>query len=102
MDERLQIRAFQEPYDRTIAFYGKIGNQRVTALQLEPFVDGEMHSPSFRMWHTDAQELMDSLWSAGLRPAQGKQSEGVTAAQGRHLEDMRAIAFGKLNMQAPQ
>lgn len=49
----------------------------------------------------DAQRLADELWAAGVRPAQGKQSEGVTGAQGKHLEDMRAIAFGKLMLQAP-
>ena len=48
-----------------------------------------------------AQRLMDELWTAGLRPTQGKQSEGVTAAQGRHLEDMRAIAFAKLEVAKP-
>ncbi|HEX7874161.1 MAG TPA: hypothetical protein VF475_14705 [Sphingobium sp.] len=33
---------------------------------------------------------------------QGKQSEGVTAAQAAHLADMRAISFSKLNIDKPE
>lgn len=49
-----------------------------------------------------AQQLMDDLWDAGLRPTQGRQSEGVTQAQGRHLEDMRTIAFRSINVEKPE
>jgi hypothetical protein len=49
----------------------------------------------------DAQRLIDELWQAGLRPTQGKQSEGVMSAQASHLEDMRALAFAKLNVTKP-
>lgn len=63
--------------------------------------DHYRREPTVVMHVSDAQVLMDSLWSAGLRPTQGKQSEGVTAAQGRHLEDMRAIAFAKLEVVKP-
>lgn len=44
-----------------------------------------------------AQELMSSLWEAGIRPAQAKTGDG----QAKHLEDMRAIAFGKLGIEKP-
>ena len=44
---------------------------------------------------------MDSLWACGLRPTQGKQSEGQVAAVERHLADMRAIAFTKLEVPQP-
>lgn len=46
-----------------------------------------------------AQELMDELWSCGLRPTEGSGSAGSLAATQKHLEDMRAIAFGSLNLQ---
>lgn len=57
--------------------------------------------PAIELVGSEAQALIDTLWSVGLRPTQGKQSEGVTAAQDRHLQDMRAIAFAKLNVDLP-
>ena len=47
-----------------------------------------------------AQELMDSLWSCGLRPTQGEGSAGAFDAVKYHLEDMRKIAFGALDRAA--
>lgn len=68
-----------------------------------PLVRGEAgpEQPSFTLGREDAQRVMDDLWAAGLRPTQGQQSEGLTAGQARHLEDMRAIAFAKLDIDAP-
>lgn len=40
-----------------------------------------------------AQELMDSLWQCGVRPAEGSGSAGSLAATERHLADMRALVF---------
>lgn len=44
-----------------------------------------------------AQSLMDQLWNCGLRPTEGSGSAGALSATQRHLEDMRRIAFNKLN-----
>jgi hypothetical protein len=63
--------------------------------------DGSWHEPTVKMRPEDAQHLMDNLWQAGLRPAQGQQSEGAMAAQTRHLEDMRSLAFAKLEVPKP-
>lgn len=49
--------------------------------------------PFVRLDTTDAQELMDELWSCGLRPTEGSGSAGSLAATERHLQDMRNIAF---------
>lgn len=57
--------------------------------------------PTFELSAELAQNVMDDLWSAGIRPTEGRQSEGVTAAQARHLEDMRTVAFAKLNIEKP-
>ena len=57
--------------------------------------------PTFQLAPDDAQNLMDDLWRAGLRPTEGRQSEGVTAAQNRHLEDMRKLTFSKLGVEMP-
>lgn len=43
--------------------------------------------------HSEAQELMDSLWQAGMRPTEGKGSAGQLTATEKHLEDMREIAY---------
>jgi hypothetical protein len=63
--------------------------------------NGAPVEPMFRLHHTEAQELMDLLWHIGLRPTQGRQSEGQVAAVERHLADMRAIAFSKLEVKQP-
>lgn len=65
-------------------------------IEREQFVE-----PTFRIPAESAQRLMDDLWAAGFRPTEGRQSEGVTVAQSRHLDDMRAIAFAKLNIEKP-
>lgn len=48
-----------------------------------------------------AQELMNSLWECGIRPVQGKGSAGQLDATLRHLEDVRQIAFAKLEIGKP-
>jgi hypothetical protein len=57
----------------------------------------ERHAPvtqePIRLDRIAAQELMDQLWSVGLRPTEGKGSAGSLAATERHLEDMRALVF---------
>ena len=53
--------------------------------------DGEEVDPTLRLSRDSAQELMDALWSAGLRPTEGSGSAGSLAATERHLADMRGI-----------
>jgi hypothetical protein len=74
-----------------------------TSVSFAPFADGEYTEPRplFEISSEGAQRLIDALWQCGLRPTQGKQSEGVTAAQARHLEDMRALTFAKLGIERP-
>ncbi len=55
--------------------------------------DGVWPQPALRVAPEDAQQLMDELWRAGLRPTEGTGSAGAMAAQTRHLEDMRALVF---------
>lgn len=50
---------------------------------------------------TDAQQLMDELWRAGLRPSEGTGSAGSLAATERHLADMKTIAFHALKIGKP-
>lgn len=47
--------------------------------------------PLLRLRESEAQELVDALWAAGVRPTAGKGSAGQLAAVERHLEDMRQM-----------
>lgn len=51
--------------------------------------------PFLRLQDDEAQQLMDALWDAGLRPAGAKGSAGQLDAVQRHLEDMRTLVLGK-------
>lgn len=62
---------------------------------------GSFIAPTFRMYPEAAQELASRLWDQGFRAEQSKQSQGAFEAQGQHLEDMRALAFAKLNVAKP-
>jgi hypothetical protein len=54
---------------------------------------GEVFAPSFVLPTAAAQELIDGLWQAGLRPSEGTGSAGALAATQKHLEDMRRLVF---------
>lgn len=53
----------------------------------------EMPEPTFVLRAEEAQALMDSLWTCGLRPSEGSGSAGAMAATQKHLEDMRTLVF---------
>jgi len=52
-----------------------------------------MPDPTFVLRPEEAQALMDSLWTCGLRPSEGSGSAGAMAATQKHLEDMRTLVF---------
>lgn len=55
--------------------------------------DLEISPPALQIGMTAAQQLMDELWRAGLRPSEGSGSAGALAATERHLKDMQRIVF---------
>ncbi|MCY1166563.1 hypothetical protein D9M73_65050 [compost metagenome] len=57
--------------------------------------------PAFTMERHDVQQLVDELWRLGYRPSNGEMSVGQLGATERHLNDLRAIAFAKLNIPKP-
>jgi hypothetical protein len=65
-------------------------------LVFSAYSEGALAPPAMRLTKTDAQVLMDELYRCGVRPTEGAGSAGSYAAQTRHLEDMRAVAFGLL------
>lgn len=48
------------------------------------------------------QNLLDELWKLGFRPNDGTGNAGQLAATSKHLEDMRTIAFSKLDLYLPE
>lgn len=56
----------------------------------------QVGDPTLSLSNNQAQQLMDALWSAGLRPTEGSGSAGSLAATQAHLKDMQALAFGAL------
>jgi hypothetical protein len=47
------------------------------------------------------QQLVDDLWTCGIRPNEAKGSAGQLSAVQSHLNDMRALTFSKLKVQKP-
>lgn len=60
--------------------------------------EGEYVEPAMVLGMDVAQQLVDELWRAGLRPSEGAGSAGQLASTERHLADMREIAFFKLGI----
>ncbi len=54
---------------------------------------GTIPPVALQLQDCQAQDLMDKLWMAGLRPTEGKGSAGALAATERHLEDMQKLVF---------
>ena len=100
-DRRLQIRAQFQLWSNTVVLLGRAGDHFVSRLELSPVGDGAAVEPFAKLDAAAAQELANSLWEAGIRPAQCRQAQGEFEAQCRHLEDMRALAFSRLEIDRP-
>lgn len=70
-----------------VAYEGR-GNHVVVPQFVEP---GETFQPFTQLTEDRAQELMDSLWSAGLRPTEGKASAGLGAAQEDRIKHLTSL-----------
>ena len=97
------FRAQSAPWQSGVEIYVGNADTRVKDVVLEKIDPAEFiaHPPSFTIARDIAQTLMDDLWQCGLRPTEGTGSAGSLRATERHLEDMRAIAFAKLNTPSP-
>lgn len=60
----------------------------------------EMFEPSesINLPYATAQELMDELWQAGLRPSEGSGSAGSLRATENHLKDLQTLSWRLLSM----
>ena len=105
---RINPRFFVERRDfgRHIALHLSVEDQHgqlevATPVVFTKFEDHVITPPALELHPEGAQRLMDELWNVGFRPTQGKQSEGQVSAIDGHLQDMRAIAFAKLEVPKP-
>ncbi len=68
-------------------------------LSLHDFNEGELVDPTVTIDKSTAQILMDDLWRCGFRPSEGEGSAGQSAAQQKHISDLREIAFKVLKIE---
>jgi hypothetical protein len=52
---------------------------------------GEHYGAMALLGHTDAQVLIDDMWSAGVRPTEGAGTAGSMAATQNHLEHVMRL-----------
>ena len=98
MNDKIEILAQKALWSGDIELLIKNDNAVVKDIIFEPVEEGIYTYPSLTISSHMAQQLMDELWVAGLRPSEGTGSAGSLAATQKHLEDMRNIAFGQLNI----
>lgn len=98
-EARLFYRVWSDDYG--LHLFREQGGWREIAAEItwRPVVEGERHAkePALRLSVEATKRLMDDLWASGIRPTETRHAEGVA----KHLEDMRAIAFAKLNIVKP-
>lgn len=90
----IQIRVARPPFRADgvdFAFFRADHVGLITWVERDPSV--ETTGDRTRLSADAAQRLMDDLWDAGVRPAEGAGSAGQLAATVRHLEDMRTLVF---------
>lgn len=82
-------------YDLSIGLKRQDGTVSImTPVSFRDMMPGEqIESPTVNMSNENAQELMDAMWEAGVRPSNGEGNVGQIGAMREHLEDMRRIVF---------
>jgi len=103
-DTTPRVEVWATPWNRSVGL--RITSHDHTAAILLPemqaVAEGDEIPATVEISFNRAQELMDGLWSAGVRPTEGTGSAGSLAATERHLEDMRAMVFSVYDVDAPK
>ena len=100
MDEQRLV-AYHNPMRRVVEFYLSTRSHQGIVYVAQPVTleiledPGLAVPPTFTMNLESAQIFVDELWKQGIKPSNFKESE--ITAQGKHLEDMRKIAFSFLD-----
>lgn len=102
---RLEIRAAREPWRHngvSLWLFGiRTEGGRTVESVAEPVAFRDLtpqdaalhHEPVLTLEPGVAQQLMDELWHAGLRPTEGQGSVGQMAAVQAHLKDLQRLVF---------
>ncbi len=101
VNNRLKLHACAAQFRRGVEFYlleaDKVAKSVTVEWEDDP--EGCLVEPSFVLGMDNAQELMDYLWHAGLRPTEGSGSAGSLRATEKHLADMRKLVASKLEVE---
>ena len=99
IDGDMKIRVNKPQWAKGIEVLITQGNRIATSITMDERDDGMMYAPTFMIGDLEAQELVDALWSAGVRPSEGSGSAGSLKATEKHLADMRLIALSSLKIE---
>lgn len=69
-----------------------------TKIEMSEMNEASIPEPSFRLAPLAMQELMDSLWQAGIRPSEGSGSAGSLKATENHLKDLQNLSWRLMTM----
>lgn len=106
-EQRTEIRAYRKPWlcdsiEISLARITTVDGQRSVAvaenMQMRTLTAdrvGEEIPALMALRPEEAQQFMDELWRAGIRPTEGAGSVGQLSAVQAHLEDMRTLVFKK-------
>jgi hypothetical protein len=100
---KLTISARLENFGRRIRLYGFAERQgqssgHANQLTFRPDIEGQVAESFAALDATEAQALMDDLWTCGVRPTEAAGSAGQAAAMQRHIDDLRAVLFTTLKV----
>jgi hypothetical protein len=98
MSESIYVRATSGPWWNGVDILFRQGNAFGVRILMEVKKEGEIIEPTIRISRSEAQTLMDDLWSCGLRPTEGSGSAGAMKAVESHVNDLRKIAFKALDI----
>lgn len=88
-----QFYANNNVFADSIAMYMRSNKLIATKIEFEQLEPGVVREPFMHLQPEEAQELMDQLYSCGIRPSKERGSAGQLDAVKYHLEDMRKLVF---------
>lgn len=100
VEARAQVTDYRNSCDVLVLEHVSDDVMKVGRLVMEDHDPGLVAEPTASLTIQAAQRLMDDLWYSGIRPSQ-VGTEGQLEATQRHLQDMRALAFDKLQVDKP-
>lgn len=95
-----EIRVFNREFRRMGLFIRKelVGVEFEGELTWKSVEEGLDVKPCMRLTETAAQQLMDDLWTCGIRPTEGSGSAGALAAVQNHLEDFKTLLYHQMKI----